>query len=263
MRRIVITTALALASTAVGLAAPASAESRYTVTASVSATSVDVGQTFTVKGKVSPLARGEWAIVQRKVGSSWTKVARDAINRYGNYRATVTVTEPGDNEYRVLKRHSRGHLRGVSATFTVTGWRWRALHTMPTSGPINNVAYLASSTLGTTDYPITYSPLIKVGGPGGSATYVLAQKCTKFEGDVGVTPDSAADTFQTAILGTLAAEGASAVQVLGQSVRRNQDPAHVARSGAVISQAWGLNVYADATAGTFIGWGNAKVYCKS
>jgi hypothetical protein len=263
MQRLIIATALALASGAVGLASPAAAESRYTVTASVSATNVDVGQTFTVKGHVSPTARKEWAIVQRKVGTGWTKVTRDAINRYGNYRATVTVTEPGDNVYRVLKRHSHGHLRGVSAEVTVTGWRWRALNTMPTSGAINNVAYLASGTLGTTDYPITYSPLIKMGGPGGSATYVLAQKCTKFEGDVGVTPDSAADTFQTADLGTQAAEGASAVQFVGQSVRRNQDPAHVARSGAVISQAWGLNLFAEATAGTYIGWGNAKVYCKS
>jgi hypothetical protein len=263
MRSIVIATVLALASGAVGLAAPAAAEDRYTVTASISATNVDVGQAFTVRGHVSPWARGEWAIVQRWAGTGWSEVSRDRINRNSNYRATVTVTEPGDNVYRVLKRHSHGHLRGTSTVVTVTGWRWRALNTMPTSDAINNVAYLATGTLGTTDYPVTYSPLIKVGGPGGSATYVLAQKCTKFEGDVGVTGDSAADAYQTAILGTLAAQGASPVQILGQSVRRNQDPAHVARSGAVISQAWGLNVYADATAGTFIGWGGAKVYCKS
>jgi hypothetical protein len=37
----------------------------------------------------------------------------------------------------------------------------------------------------------------------------------------------------------------------------------VARTGTVISQAWGLNVYADVTAGSYVGWGNAKVYCKS
>lgn len=263
MRRLMITAVVAVASSTLVLGPSATAADSYSVTASVSATNADVGQSVTVRGHVSPLARGEWAVVQRRVGTSWTKVTRDRINRYGNYRATVPVTEPGDTDYRVLKRHSRGHTRGVSSIFTLTGWRWRPLSTMPTSGAINNVAYLASGTLGTTDSPVTYSPLIKLGGPGGSVSYVLAQKCTKFEGDVGVTGDSAADTFQTAILGTQAAEGASPTQILGQSVRRNQDPAHVARSGAVISEAWGLNVYADATAGTFIGWGNAKVYCKS
>jgi hypothetical protein len=261
MRHLMITAALALGSSTLVLGPAATAADSYTVTASVSATSVDVGQGFTVRGHVSPVARKEWAVIQRHVGSSWTKVARDRINRYGNYRATVPVTEPGDAEYRVLKRHSQGHLRGVSATFTVSGWRWRALNSLPTSGAISNVSYLASGDLGTSGYPVTYSPLIKM-GTGGSVSYVLGQKCTKFEGDVGVTPDSTIDTFQTAIVGTFA-EGGSPTQILGQDVRRNQDPAHVVRSGTAISQAWGLNLTADSDAGASIGWGGARVYCKS
>jgi hypothetical protein len=261
MRRSTITAVLTLAASTLVLGPAATASDSYTVTQSVSATNVDVGQSVTVRGHVSPIARGEWAVVQRHVGTGWTKVARDRINRYGNYRATLPVTEPGDSEYRVLKRHSHGHLRGVSSTFTVSGWRWRALNTLPTSGAITNVSYLASGDLGTTGYPVTYSPLVKM-GTAGSVSYVLAQKCTKFEGDVGVTPDSTVDTIQTAILGTFP-EGGSATQILGQDIRRNQDPAHVVRSGTVISQAWGLNLTADSDAGASIGWGGARVYCKS
>ena len=261
MRRSIITAALALGSSTLVLGPAATAADSYTVTQSVSATNVDVGQSVTVRGHVSPIARKEWAIVQRHVGTSWVRVARDRINRYGNYRATVPVTAPGDGEYRVLKRRSHDHLRGISATFTLSGWRWRALNSLPTSGPITNVAYLASGDLGTTAFPVTYAPLIRM-GTAGSVSYVLAQKCTKFEGDVGVTPDSTVDTFQTAILGTFA-EGGSPTQVLGQDVRRNQDPAHVVRTGTAISQAWGLNLTADSDAGASIGWGGARVYCKS
>src|SRR3954452_9739895 len=159
MRLLMIGAVVALGSSTLVLGPAATAAGCYTVPSSVSATSVDVGQGFTVRGHVSPLARGEYAVVQRRVGTGWTRVARDTINRYGNYRATVPVTEPGDSEYRVLKRHSRGHLRGVSTTFTVTGWRWRALNTMPTYGTTTNVGYVASGNLGTLLYPVTYAPL--------------------------------------------------------------------------------------------------------
>lgn len=261
MRVLLLSAALALGASSLVLAPAATAADSYTVTASVSANSVDVGQAFTVRGHISPTARHEYAVVQRQTSTGWTRVARDAINKYGNYRATVTVPDPGDHVYRVLKRHSHGHLRGVSATFTVTGWHWRALSSLPTTGTVSAVSFPASGQLGPTAYPVTFSPFIKLDDLG-TVTYVLAKQCSRFEGEVGVTTDSATDTDQTAMVSTLPQVG-DPTQIVGQVVRRNQDPAHVVRSGAVISDAWALNLARSGTSGNYVGWGDPRVYCKS
>lgn len=269
MRRVIVSSVLALVATLFVSTAPAVASSSYTVTAIVSATNVDVGDSFTVRGHISPLARKEWAIVQRLTSTGWTKVTRVRIGKWGNYRATVPVTDPGDTTYRVLKRRSHGHLRGVSPTFVVTGWRWRPLTTLPTYGTITNAAVLASGTLGTSTYPATYTPLIRLGsaaGDDGSISYLLANKCTKFDGDVGVTPGSTSTADQLANVGVIATNGGAVTQIAGQTVTVNQDPSHVARSGSVISGAYALNLGTTLDAGatdTYVGWGGAKVYCKS
>ena len=104
MRRLMITVALALAGSLLVLAPPATASGSYTVTATPSATSLDLGQTFQVKGHVSPRATGKYAVVQMVVAGHWVTVTRARIGRYGNYRATVAVTQAGENRYRVLKR---------------------------------------------------------------------------------------------------------------------------------------------------------------
>jgi len=266
MRRVILTTVLAVAAATVGVASPAAAEDRYTVTVTVSATNVDVGQSFTVRGKVTPVARGEWAIIQRQTATGWTRVTRDKINKYGIYRATIPVTQPGDATYRVLKRHSRGHLRGVSPTFKVSGWRWRSLTTMPTYGTISNASLLASGVLGPVAYPHTYAPFVKLGSAGGadgSISFLLENKCTKFDGDAGVTVDSASTADQLANLGVIA-QGGAVTQIAGQQVNRGQDPAHIERSGTVIEGAWAINLNGQVTApDTYVGWGNPRVYCKS
>jgi hypothetical protein len=266
MRKIIIGAVLAALSTTLAVASPAAAEDRYTVTATVSATNIDVGQSFTVRGHVSPTARGEWAVVQRHTSTGgWAKVTRDKINKYGNYRATITVTEPGNNEYRVLKRHSRGHLRGVSPTVTVVGWRWRSVTTLPTYGTIANAAHLATGDLGPVAFPHTYQPLVKLGDPAGndgSISYLLEGKCTKFDSEVGVTVDSASTDPQLANLGAIA-QGGAVVQIAGQTVSRNQDPAHITRSGTAIEGAWAINLGGETTADNYVGWGNPRVYCKS
>jgi hypothetical protein len=267
MRRLIITVVLAVAGGMLALAPPASATGRYTVTATVSATNVDVGQTFLVKGHVTPRATGKYALVQLLVSGHWVTVQRARIGRYGNYRATVAVTQAGDHQYRVLKRRWHNTLRGFSPVFTVTGWRWRSVTDLPAYTTPSNASVLASGDVGATAYPATFKPLLKLGsaaGDDGSATYVLAQSCTKFDSEVGVTTDSVSSADQQAILGVIATQGGSVTQIAGQAVAHNQDPAHVVRSGTVISGAYALNLTGDVNAAdTYVGWGNPRVYRKS
>jgi len=267
MRRLITAVVLALAGSTLVLGPPASASGSYTVTANVSATNVDVGSTFTVNGHVSPRATGKYVAIQMVVAGHWVTVQRARIGRYGNYRATVPVTHAGENRYHVLKRRWHSTLRGFSPTFTVIGWRWRPLATLPAYAPPTNTAVLASGDLGPTTYPSTFQPLLKQGsaaGADGSATYVLANSCTKFDSEVGVTTDSASSADQLAIVGVIATQGGSVTQIAGQTIAHNQDPAHVVRTGTVISNAYALNITGDVNAaGTYVGWGNPQVYCRS
>jgi hypothetical protein len=267
MRRLVVLTVLALVAATLALASPATAGSRYTVTAIAGATSVDVGQAFTLRGRVTPRASGQRVLIQRLSGSTWVTVKRTRINRFGRYRTSVTVNHPGDNRYRVLKRRSLGHPRGVSPSVTVVGWRWRPLTSLPTEGMTSNATLLASGNLGPTAFPATYQPLLRLGsaaGVDGAITYVLANNCTKFDSDVGVTTDSASGAAQLARIGVLPQGGGMGVLIADQAVTRNQDPAHIVRTGAVIADAWTLELIGDVNAAnTFVGWGDPQVYCKS
>lgn len=197
----------------------------------------------------------------------WVTVQRARIGRYGNYHATVAVTQAGDHQYRVLKRRVGSTLRGFSAVFTITGWRWRSVTDLPAYGTTANAAVLTSGDLGPTAYPTTYHPLLKLGsaaGDDGSVSYVLANACTKFDSEVGVTTDSTSSADQQAILGVIAAQGGSVTQIAGQAVAHNQDPAHVVRSGTAIAGAYAINLTGDVNAATtYVGWGAPRVYCKS
>ena len=165
-----------------------------------------------------------------------------------------------------MKPRSDGHTKGISPTVTVVAWRWRSITTLPTYGTISNTNLLGSGQLGPASYLTTCQPFLKLGGAAGddgSISYVLANKCSRFEGVVGVSADSSSDNPQTAIMGVIPT-GGSLTQILGQSVHRDGDPAYIVRSGSVIAQAAVVSLYGDVnTAGTYVGWGNPRVYCRS
>jgi len=259
-------TAIVVTAAVLSVASPADAATRYTVTAVAGTAKVDVGQSFTLSGTVTPKATGQRVLVQRRTGSSWTTIKRTTLNRRSRYVATVKVTTAGTNLYRVLKPRSNGHRKGISPTVTVVGWRWRSITTLPTYGTITNANLLSSGQLGQPPYLTTYQPFLELGSPAGddgSISYLLANNCTRFEGVVGVSADSNSDNTQTAIVGVIPTGGAL-MQIAGQPVQRNRDPAYLARSGSVIAQAMVLNLYGDVNvAGTYIAWGNPRVYCRS
>jgi hypothetical protein len=65
---------------------------------------------------VKPLLPGAAVQVQRKVGTSWTTVARSTVNPVGTFKATLDVT-PGTYRARVVA--GKGFAIGVSTVLQV------------------------------------------------------------------------------------------------------------------------------------------------
>jgi hypothetical protein len=258
---VILTTGLAGSATVV-VSNPAEAAAGYTVTVTAGASRVDVGQQFTLRGRVSPKARGERVLVQRLSGSSWTTVSRAKLNRHSRYAAAVRVTDPGTNRYRVVKPHSHHHPRGTSPTVTVVGWRWRTL----TGLPVTAAKYAAVSSSGPLG-PTSYGPYLRLGSHESSygfVVYDLAGRCERLDAHVGVTSDSISTAQQA---GTLLASTIAAPQVMNQiadeSIFRGEDPVHVVRGPAVIAQVDQLQVYGGLTGiDNYVAWGGARVYCR-
>ncbi|MBO9522420.1 MAG: hypothetical protein J7518_12855 [Nocardioidaceae bacterium] len=256
---------LALTLTVLLIVAPAEAAVRYTVSVAASASRADVGQSVVLRGGVSPNAKGQRVLVQRRVGVSWVTVARPVLSRKSRYAASVRIATGGTNLFRVLKTRSNGHLAGVSKAVAITGWRWRALHTLPLYQPATNMVVLSSAQFGPSLYPSTFRPVIRLGSPAGNVgnvTYRLDNKCTVLDAHIGVTVDSVSAGDQLVNAGVVTKDGFK--QILGRWITVNEDPAHVVRSGTVITQAIALNFEgAVQSANTFVGIGAAKVYCAS
>jgi hypothetical protein len=257
------TVVLALAGSLLVLAPPATASGSYTVTATPSATSLDVGQTFQVKGHVSPRATGKYAVVQMVVAGHWVKVARARIGRWGNYRATVAVTQAGDNRYRVLKRRWHNTLRGFSPVFTITGWRWRAVTELPHLADTNNTMLSSGTFMGT-----VYQPYLRQGNAAGDPAdleVTLGQQCDRLDGHVSGDATSATpSTSDTTILGSLPATPTTFGQAIASNrVSRDADPVHIVRGADSIAALQALEVSSTMAAGNYVGWGALRVHCKS
>lgn len=95
------------------------------VKAKVSAAANDstprAGSTVVFTGKVTPNHKGTNAVLQRKKGSRWVKVAADELNRRSRYRFAVEATWPVRRVFRVKwKSQDSDHETGVSRTLRIT-----------------------------------------------------------------------------------------------------------------------------------------------
>lgn len=127
-RSLVTATAVALA---LAVAPTMSAEAApkkpvFKVSASLSTSTADVGQTVRVSGKVSgPRAAKKRLAVQRRIGSgSWKTVARTSTTKSRRFSARVKVTTAGAQQFRVVAPATKKARQGVSASRALTGWRW-------------------------------------------------------------------------------------------------------------------------------------------
>jgi hypothetical protein len=265
MRRLLSgVTALAVAATVMLVTAPAQAATRYVVTASASTAKVDVGQSFTLRGKVTPKAKGQRVKVQRLVGSTWTTISKPVLNRYSRYSTTVKVTAPGDNRYRVVKPRTDGHPKGVSPTVTVVAWRWRPVASLPLTTDSLRTVHEASGPLNGN----TYAPFIRQSAPYGDGFYRLDGKCTQFEAVVGMTSDSlmTLDTATATVYGS-PMSAPTVFETLSwnpDKLNKFDEPLFIRRGPADMSNVavlWLQTTGLDAN--DYGGWGNPRVYCRS
>ena len=192
--------ALALA-TAVGLAlplAPATAHAAkvptYKVSASISTTSPDVGQSVRIFGKVKgPKAAKKVVLVQRKVGTSaWRTVAKVRTSKQRTYSASVKVSTVGAHQLRVIApKRTKVAKQGISRTRAFTGWRWLDLTAQPGTevGPHDRKAVTIAGK--------TYAKVMTFEGTG--IYYNVAGVCSTFTTTIGVqdgtTPSAALLTY--------------------------------------------------------------------
>jgi hypothetical protein len=162
-----------------GTAQAAQAKS-FSVSISASKATIDLGQSFTLSGKVSPSARKKRVKIQRRYeGGSWATIKTVKLSSKSRYRYTVRPTRGGPTQYRVQKSASNGRKTTSSATKVVNVFRWRALQEFPRSASytvtygtrsIGGTPFAASAALDGQDFTWTF---------GGN-------RCTTFRTSIGV-----------------------------------------------------------------------------
>ena len=118
--RVALAGSLLTAGLAAPWSAPASAVSRYRVSAGVQPSSVLVGRHVTVSGRVSPPAPGQVVKVQMSTDAGWRTVVTAPLGSRSRYLTTFTPPGVGTYEVRVRKPAAAGERRGTSRTVTVT-----------------------------------------------------------------------------------------------------------------------------------------------
>ena len=127
MRKLVIATALAVGTAGLAaVAAPAQAGVPWLVTVKADATQVNLGQTVSFSGKVTPGGRaaGLKVVLQEKLPKGWKAQDTDKINARGRYRVSDKPTANTTRQYRVVMPATGQHAQGVSPKVKVAVYGW-------------------------------------------------------------------------------------------------------------------------------------------
>ncbi|MEV0158266.1 fibronectin type III domain-containing protein [Micromonospora sp. NPDC050686] len=89
---------------------------KTTISASLSRTSVALGGSVTLSGKVSPSHAGKYVYLQRYVNGRWTTVANRTLSSTSGYSFAIKPSARGTYTYRVHKPADTDHLAGYSVT---------------------------------------------------------------------------------------------------------------------------------------------------
>ncbi|RNL62294.1 hypothetical protein EFK50_10960 [Nocardioides marmoriginsengisoli] len=171
--------------------AKTNAKKAYGVTATVSATTSEVGRTVKVAGKVvGKGAAGKKVDIQRKNGAGrWATVARAKVSKRNLYVARVKMTNGGKTSIRVIMPATRSARTGVSAVRNVTTYRWLSMvqqSAIVSGGMIHDT----TGKIKGTSYPHSIALL------GGGMVVKANKLCTRFSTTLGfddsstVAPDS-------------------------------------------------------------------------
>jgi hypothetical protein len=170
--------------------AQATAAGSYTVTANVSATSINFGQEVTMSGKVSPNAAGLTIRIQRSHDdqdyTGFETVHTATIKSDGTFSKTFKPSI-GTYTWRAYKMYGAGRTGGASTPIAIHAYTWYQL------ANASWVHVLSDSTGG----PGRYGPITVAGAPfksywesstdaTGSTRWYLERSCRRFIGTVGL-----------------------------------------------------------------------------
>ena len=156
------------------------------VTISASRSTVELGQSVKLTGKVSPSAKKKRVKIQRRYeGGGWKTIKTVKLSSRSRYAYTVTPTRGGPTDYRVQKPGSKGRSTTTSATRRVDVFRWRSLLDFPVTTPYTLVQ--GTRTIGGQTFPA--SAALR----GSDATWTIGGgRCTTFRTSIGIDGTSSA-----------------------------------------------------------------------
>lgn len=128
---------------------PASAVSRYAVSASASSAAVVSGHAVRLHGRVKPRAGGRRVRVQRYASGAWHTTTTARLDRRSRYSAWVRLSGVGTARLRVVKPRGQGVARGVSRVLNVEVLPATPPSISPSSMPRANVGLGYSQVLHT------------------------------------------------------------------------------------------------------------------
>jgi len=255
MRKVVVLLVAALM--VAGTAQTAEAKA-FSVSIKTSATTVDVGGSFTLSGKVSPKAARKTVKIQRRYeGGSWTTIKKVKLSTGSRYTYTVKPTRGGPTQYRVQKPRSNGRSAKTSATKLVTVWRWRPLQEFPATGfPVT----YGTRTIGGTALPASAT----INGLQDATWTIGGSRCTTFRSAIGI--DDASTPATTASPNLFWNNGLPG-ETQFQLPPRNQDLTfgqnYRSFTEAVPANVSTLRLFGVGTAGSLVTLGTPQLYCSS
>jgi hypothetical protein len=109
-----------------------------------------------------------------------------------------------------------------------------------------------------------YSPMIRQAGSYvTSAVFALDSKCSRLDLHVAGTSDSANSSTSYAYLDAKRVGSPGFASMFAGSVMKDGDPIHVVRGADQVSTVEQVSLSASTELGNAVGWGAARVYCRS
>ncbi len=234
----------------------AAATAKYSVTASISASSIDLGKSFVLSGTVSPSAKGKTVKIQRQFpGGSWTTFVTKTLSSTSKYSVKITPSKAGATKYRAVKAASSTRAQGVSSSRTVTVYRWRYLADLAYTSSTQSAVFQGDLYVKGTYFGHSFS--IRQGE---YVDWNLAGKaCNRIKTYIGIDDDSISGTTGTAYItnGGLDVINGEMTLAEGQSARY----VLVALSSSTIRFLPGVTS-SDPSRG-WMGYGSPQVHCAS
>ncbi|KAA1380428.1 hypothetical protein [Aeromicrobium fastidiosum] len=112
MRKLVVV--IAALGLVLALGAPAEAARKYRVKASISSSSIMIGQSVTITGTVSPARGGKVVLYKRISGKKWKREATARVRSNGTFAFTDRPKSRQNRQYRVTKPKSGKYRAGTS-----------------------------------------------------------------------------------------------------------------------------------------------------